>query len=87
MPEINLRILSVPVPKANRTWLKAERRATRRALIQYTTPPVNIIGGYRFPGAPAIDLRPSRAAPAAPAIPKKKKKKKKKKIAAEAVLP
>jgi hypothetical protein len=38
-------------------------------LITRTTPPVNIIGGYRFPGAPAIDLRPARAAPPAPAIP------------------
>ena len=54
VPEINLRILPVPAPKANRTWQKAERRATRKALIQYATPPVNIIGGYRFPGAPAI---------------------------------
>jgi hypothetical protein len=69
VPDINLRILPVPAPKANRTWQKAERRATRKVLIQYVTPPVNIIGGYRFPGAPAIDLRQARAAPAAPAIP------------------
>ena len=68
LPEINLRILPVPAPKANRTWQKAERRATRKALIQYATPPVNIIGGYRFPGAPSIDLRQARAAPPVLAI-------------------
>ena len=45
-------------------------RPTRpRGADSRATPPVNIIGGYRFPGAPAIDLRPARAAPAAPAIP------------------
>jgi hypothetical protein len=28
-------------------------------LIQPHHPPVNVVGGYRFPGAPAIDLRPT----------------------------
>ena len=32
-------------------------------LITRTTPPVNVIGGYRFPGAPAIDLRPTHKLP------------------------
>jgi hypothetical protein len=69
VPDVNLRILPVPAPKANRTWQKAERRATRKALIQYATPPVNIIGGYRFSGAPATDPCPASAAPAALVIP------------------
>jgi hypothetical protein len=69
VPEINLRIMPVPAPKANTAWQKAERRAARRSLIQYATPPVNIIGGYRFPGAPAFVLHPARAALTAPAIP------------------
>jgi hypothetical protein len=30
-------------------------------LIQRTTPPVNIIGGYKFPNAPKIDLSPTRS--------------------------
>ena len=37
---------------------KANRRAARKAQIQRSTPPVNIVGGYKFPGAPEIDLRP-----------------------------
>jgi hypothetical protein len=41
----------------------------RRVLIGRTTPPVNVIGGYRFPGAPALVLHPARAAQAAPTIP------------------
>jgi hypothetical protein len=37
-------------------------------LIKRDTFPVNIIGGYRFPGAPTIDLNSDRTAPEAPAI-------------------
>jgi hypothetical protein len=60
VPEINLRISDeVPASKANRDfedhWRKAKRRAARKALIKRKTPPVNVIGGYRFPGAPKID--------------------------------
>jgi hypothetical protein len=35
---------------------KTRRQAERRALIKRRHPPVNILGGYRFPGAPVIDL-------------------------------
>jgi hypothetical protein len=35
-------------------------------LIQPHHPPVNILGGYRFPGAPAIDLRPTTFVAAKP---------------------
>jgi hypothetical protein len=41
----------------------------RKVLIGRTTTPVNVIGGYRFPGAPATDPRPASAAPAARVIP------------------
>lgn len=37
---------------------KAQRAASRKALIKRRHPPVNIVGGYRFPDAPAIDLSP-----------------------------
>lgn len=56
VPEINLRIapeVSILVSKAN------------RARFQRHTPPVNIIGGFRFPGAPKIDLAPIGAIKAA----------------------
>ena len=39
-------------------WRKAAWHAKRRALIKRHTPPINVIGGYRFPGAPAVDLSP-----------------------------
>jgi len=32
-------------------------------LIGPNDPPVNILGGYRFPGAPVIDLSPPKSAP------------------------
>ena len=35
---------------------KAKRTAARRAQIKRRHPPVNVLGGYKFPGAPAIDL-------------------------------
>ena len=35
---------------------KAKRSAARAALIKRRTPPVNVLGGYQFPGAPAVDL-------------------------------
>jgi hypothetical protein len=57
VPEINLRIpLEVPVSKANQAFPKFWEQAESRALIQHDTPPVNIVGGYKFPNAPAIDL-------------------------------
>jgi hypothetical protein len=72
---INYRVLAeIPVSKANEAfqeyWRKAKRRAARKALIKFRTPPVNICGGYKFPGAPAIDLSPpSTPVPIAPAAP------------------
>jgi hypothetical protein len=37
--------------------------------MKFRTPPVNIIGGYRFPGAPKIDLSQPPAPAIAPATP------------------
>jgi len=38
-------------------WLrKSKQAAARRALIKRHHPPVNVLGGYRFPNAPAVDL-------------------------------
>ena len=45
-------------------WRQAKQAAERKALIQQDTPPVNILGGYKFPNAPKIDLSPAlKAAP------------------------
>jgi hypothetical protein len=38
---------------------KAKRRAQRHALLKYQHPPVNVLGGYVFPGAPTVDLSPT----------------------------
>jgi hypothetical protein len=43
-----------------RNWPELPPRTT---LIKRTSPPVNVIGGYRFPGAPTVDLAPSPASP------------------------
>jgi hypothetical protein len=37
---------------------KSKRAATRKAAIKRHHPPVNVVAGFRFPGAPAVDLRP-----------------------------
>jgi hypothetical protein len=37
---------------------KAKRTAARKALIKCHHPPLNIIGGFAFPGTPTIDLSP-----------------------------
>jgi hypothetical protein len=37
---------------------KARRRAARTAVFKRRTPPVNILGGFSFPGAPEIDFDP-----------------------------
>jgi hypothetical protein len=67
VPEINLQIgldpeLQARLDRAHRGYLehreKAKRAAARKALIKRRHPPVNIVGGYRFPGAPAIDFSP-----------------------------
>jgi len=48
----------------------------RKAIFQRHTPPLNIVGGYKFPGAPKVDLQPAAQpalsksdAPAPPPIP------------------
>jgi hypothetical protein len=52
--------------------IEAKNRAALRAhfaelakdcLIGANDPPVNILGGYRFPGAPVIDLGPPQSVP------------------------
>jgi hypothetical protein len=59
--EINLR--------AHPADAAAWRTGRGPVLITRQSAPINIIGGYKFPGAPAIDLHPATEAPAAPAIP------------------
>jgi hypothetical protein len=57
VPEINYRIpLEAPASKVNKAFADYWRQAESRALIQHHTPPLNVIGGFKFPGAPAIDL-------------------------------
>ena len=69
---VNLRIPpELPTPsRADRGFREYIRRESAKALFQRDTPPVNVIGGYRFPGAPQIDLSPPRTpqAPAGPMI-------------------
>jgi hypothetical protein len=75
VPEINLRITpaEIPTSRANKAfakyWQKAKRRAARLALIKRKTPPINIVGGYKFPNAPMIDLGPTAATPTPPPKP------------------
>jgi hypothetical protein len=38
---------------------KAKRRADRKAQIKHRHAPINVLGGYRFQGAPEIDLSPT----------------------------
>jgi hypothetical protein len=42
---------------------KAKRAASRRALIEKQHPPINVLGGHHFAGAPAIDLSPTELLP------------------------
>ena len=42
------------------------QRGGAKAIFQRDTPPLNLIGGYRFPGAPAIDLGPHSGRPGNP---------------------
>jgi hypothetical protein len=46
----------------NRALLRDHfRKQAARCLIQPHHPPVNVLGGYRFPGAPVVDLTPKDA--------------------------
>jgi hypothetical protein len=42
-----------------RYWREANAAAEARCLIKRDSAPANVIGGYRFPDAPAIGLRPT----------------------------
>ena len=46
-----------------RHWREHNAKAEEKCLIKRHDPPVNIVGGYKFPGAPAADLNPSDAKP------------------------
>jgi hypothetical protein len=55
------------VKAKNRAVLKAQfAKLANKCLIQPHHPPVNIVGGYRFPDAPAIDLSPASLKSVAP---------------------
>jgi len=56
-PELVARLERVHRPHVE-IRAKARRAAERKALIKRRTPPVNVLGGYQFPGAPTVDLRP-----------------------------
>jgi hypothetical protein len=47
-------------------WLK--RRAARRSIFKRATPPLNVLGGYKFPNAPQIDLSPAPLPKPSPAV-------------------
>lgn len=47
------------VDRANRGFCRdANAKAEKAALIRHLGSPINLIGGYRFPNSPLIDLRP-----------------------------
>jgi hypothetical protein len=65
--EIDFRVpLEAPASKANREFREYLKRESAKAIFQRDTPPLNIIGGYRFPEAPHVGL----SQPATPAPPK-----------------
>jgi hypothetical protein len=43
----------------NRLNAKHWRDRNDACLIKRDTPPVNVVGGYKFPGAPIVDLAPA----------------------------
>ena len=54
------------VKAANRTnlshWRGANVKAEKETLIKRHHPPVNVLGGYKYSGAPVVDLAPSKPA-------------------------
>jgi hypothetical protein len=75
VPEINLQILLDPETAGRLKRDRAKlidhlKRSSWATLIRPHYPPTNILGGYRFPGAPKIDLSPveTTAATNAPAV-------------------
>ena len=75
LSQTSLRLASLPLDpelaarleRAHRGYVearaKAKRKAERAAQIKRRTPPVNVVGGYRFPNAPQIDLSPTEPPP------------------------
>jgi hypothetical protein len=69
--EANLRVVLDPATAAS---FKRDRQRLRdhfaklgeRCSFQRDTPPLNVVGGYKFPDAPIVDLCPS--APKPPAV-------------------
>jgi hypothetical protein len=69
--EINLRPLqpklAARLDRDSAEYLEARRKAAwhaaRAAQIKRRHPPVNVLGGYRFPDAPAIDMSPIEPPP------------------------
>jgi hypothetical protein len=66
--EINYRIpLDPQALKASQAFREYIKCESTKAIFQRNTPPLNVIGGYRFSGAPHTDLSPMPvAAPRAP---------------------
>jgi hypothetical protein len=64
---VNLQTSELPTSKANAAFRECWQAEARKALIQRDTPPVNIVGGFKFPGAPKIGLTPTRTPPRVPA--------------------
>jgi hypothetical protein len=52
-----------------RHWREYSATAEERCCIKRHDPPDNIVGGYKFPGAPAADLNPSDAKPVSAPLP------------------
>lgn len=72
VPEVNLQVpldpgLTDRLKRARAELVefdrKASRSASREALIKRHHPPVNVVGGYRFPSAPVVNLSPIEPAP------------------------
>jgi len=68
-PELDLRWATVgseriiEADKRARAKLKDEAGADAHCLIKRHDPPVNVVGGYKFPNAPAVDLTPPSRLP------------------------
>lgn len=65
-------ILSAEIPNsaANAAfaewWAKRLRAAARHCVFKKRTPPVNVVGGYRFPDPPTIELDPQASSTRSP---------------------
>jgi hypothetical protein len=59
----------LPASKPDRAFREYIKRESAKAVFQRDVPPLNVIGGYRFPGGPRIDLNPPPEPPEASARP------------------